>query len=1162
MTGQGYTKKRTGTEEVSEAEAPSSICPDNGTNSMKKDKSLGYQICEEHDNETNVDDKEINNKACNTFSIDHSKNGRAKCKECGKTISIGELRIGKYVPFKNIFITKFFHLNCAFESFKRARISSSVITEINDVNGVNLLTEDEQLLLKEFIDKSINSRKKPLPIETARIRRIPPKSTANERLKLLKSTNIPSMKVLFTNSDQLTTLTELKTKIKLENPLIVAVSEVKVKNRTTIMMEEDYIISDYTIHPLNLGNNTGRGIAVYTHNSIEKSVTQISLDERFEEVCALEIRLRGGDLLLFCCFYRSPTHTETSDCNNDKLVQLFQKIGNDKNYSHRCILGDFNFRDINWSSGSTHLGEHSLEARFIEAVRDSYLYQHITEPTRRRGNDNPSLIDLVFSDEEMQISDIQHHSPLGKSDHSVIILNYHCYLDYSKPKETYIYTKGDYHAMREDLQNSNWSSMFTEMIKTSDKTTDELWNIMKSKLHYLRNKYIRMFKNSGKPTWSEKGTFPISKNTYEAIRNKKKTHRQWMLALKNGDENFARLQYTKARNRASRAIRLDKRNFEKGIAFKCKRNPKLFWSHARRKLKTKRGISPLLQDINNKDSLKYEDAEKVDILLQQFSSVFTEEPPGDIPRISQRCTSDIIISPFTEERVRTKLKKLDPNKSTGPDDIHAMLLAELTDYIAKPLAALFNLTLKTGKLPYDWKLAYISPIYKKGAKNRPENYRPISLTSIVCKIIESIIREEILLHLKQYKLISTKQHGFISGRSTVTQLLKYLDTCADMVANGNVVDSIYLDFQKAFDTVPHSRLIGKLEAYGIVGPILVWIKDYLHERTQHVVINGTKSKQAPVISGIPQGTVLGPLLFVLYINDLLDDITSQGLLYADDSKIFRQISSQKDSEELQKDTKTLEDWSTLWLLKFHPGKCHVLTLGKFENIKYTNRYRICGQEMEHVFSEKDLGVTFDENISFDEHIANKINKANSVMGLIRRSFSYLDCKSFMSLYCAFVRPHLEYGQSIWSPHLRKHINALEAVQIRATKQVDNLSNMAYPERLKKLNLPTLAYRRLRGDLIEMFKHVNIYDSEILPSVFQRRSRPSRKHGCQLYERTAKDGFRGVQLNSFYYRVPKVWNNLPSSVIEAKTINSFKNRLDDYLSNHPMRFNITTLPSDP
>ena len=466
---------------------------------------------------------------------------------------------------------------------------------------------------------------------------------------------------------------------------------------------------------------------------------------------------------------------------------------------------------------------------------------------------------------------------------------------------------------------------------------------------------------------------------------------------------------------------------------------------------------------------------------------------------------------------------------------------------------LFNETIRTGNLPRDWKLANVSPIYKKGPKNRAENYRPISLTSITCKLLESFIRDEILNHLKEHALLSSKQHGFISGRSTTTQLLNYLDKCAEIIANGFIVDCIYLDFQKAFDTVPHRRLLGKLEAYGIDGPILNWIKEYLSGRTQVVVVNGERSNVAPVISGIPQGTVLGPLLFVVYINDLLDNITSDGFLYADDAKILRQITSRGDAEQLQSDIKTLEEWSRIWMLHFHPVKCHVLTMGKFENIMHTHRYEICGQEMEHVFEEKDLGVTFDSEISFDDHITCQVNKANSLAGLIRRTFSYLDCKSFKKLYCARVRPYLEYGQSVWSPHLKRHTDQIEKVQMRATKLVDGLQKLEYSERLKKLDLPTLAHRRQRGDIIEVYKHVHSYDPDIISPSFQRRLRPSRKHNFQLHDRSAKDGIRGVQSNSFYFRVPSLWNNLPNHVVEATNLNIFKSRLDDFLATDPSKF---------
>ena len=250
------------------------------------------------------------------------------------------------------------------------------------------------------------------------------------------------------------------------------------------------------------------------------------------------------------------------------------------------------------------------------------------------------------------------------------------------------------------------------------------------------------------------------------------------------------------------------------------------------------------------------------------------------------------------------------------------MLKELTDLTALPLAFLLNTTMEKEEIPADWKNAYVSPIFKKGARNIAENYRPISLTSIPCKIMESIVKEAVLKHIVENKLLSPKQFGFISGRSTVTQLLNYLNKCVDTLVNGGVVDAIYLDFAKAFDTVPHSRLLGKLKSYGINGNILKWIETFLRNRTQIVKVNGENSFSAPVLSGIPQGSVLGPLLFVIYINDLPDSVNSDSFLFADDTKILRQITSAEDSITLQNDLKMLEEWSNKWLLRFNAEKCH------------------------------------------------------------------------------------------------------------------------------------------------------------------------------------------------------------------------------------------------
>ena len=1097
----------------------------------------------------------------NKFCVDYAKRGTAKCRKCKKAIDKTLLRIGKFTTFKEKIITQYFHPHCAFTMFENARLPENTINDTSEIDGMDNISEKDQALLIEEIKKLSEKRKitaSETPRKTCKTRK---QVTATARRKKLVTRTEPAIKIMYTNADQLTTgkKDELIARIEKEKPMIVAVTEAKPKNAVKERATIDYEIENYTLHPINLLNaDSGRGIAVYTHKSLEKSIAEITSEVKFEECCLIEIRLRGGDTMLFACCYRSPTQAALSDENNGKLNQLLRVIAK-KKYSHRCIIGDFNYKDINWTSWTTGHGEESKEQKFIDTIRDCFFFQHVQQFTRRRGNDQPSTLDLVFTDEEMQISELKHLSPLGKSDHIMISFDFHCYLDYSSPKISFQYQKGDYTGMREALEQSNWLNEFKALAVKKD--IEILWDNMKGKLKDLRGKFVPR-KNTSPLTWKLKNQCPLRKVTRDAIKEKSKMHRKMMAAFTAVDYQQTQLKYSKARNKVKSLVRKDKRDLERKIAQEAKTKPKLFWSHTRRKLRTKVGVAPLLENKTDKNSLVFDDEKKANLLQEQFSSAFTKEPLEDIPSITTRTAEKIERIKINAEKVSKKLKALNTNKSCGPDDLHPRLLFELADIISEPLAILLNLSIRSGKIPKEWKLANIVAVFKKGSRSIPGNYRPISLTCVLCRVMESLLKDAIMDHLLENYLLSPRQHGFISGRSTVTQLLSYLDSCIKNIANGGVVDVVYLDFQKAFDTVPHARLLKKLQAYGIGGELFEWITEYLKNRSQVVTVNGESSSAGAVLSGIPQGTVLGPLLFVVYINDILDNIDSEGLLFADDAKIFRTITCKNDALLLQQDILQLEAWSEKWLLKFHSDKCHLLSLGKLENIKYCHRYQVNGQEIEHTFEEKDLGVIMDSELTFAEHITEKVNKANSLVGIIRRSFSNLDPDTFVKIFVAFVRPHLEYGQVIWSPHLRKYINMIEKVQIRATKLINGFQNLSYEERLKKLNLPTLAYRRLRGDMIETYKHFNSYDPSILPTSFTPRDRPSRSHGYQLQPIIPKDGERGVQKNSFYCRIADTWNNLPRDVVAAPTMDAFKNRLDEHWKNLPLKLDHTASQPQP
>ena len=962
------------------------------------------------------------------------------------------------------------------------------------------------------------------------------------------------LQILYTNADVLTAskMIELRERVKMEKPHIIAVCEVLPKNpeikedQDETRKDQDYTIQGFSLHRW----TRGRGINIWTHSCLDKSIsipTAKALNSCNIEAAHVEVKLQRGDSLIFSCFYRSPNLSAEGDLEINKVL-----ISAASYASHVNICGDFNYRDIDWSRQTCKASEESPESHFLSAVRDSFLFQHTREETRNRGNDQPTLLDLVFTNEEGMTDFVEQQAPLGKSDHQVLTWKFKCYTEKSDPKAIFQWKKADFNSMRLDLAQKNWSF---------DGNTNDIersWNEFKKTVTDLRDKYVPQRRIGVMPSWDDKGDFPASSHLRDLIKKKTIAHRKWKRRVKWGDATAERLAYSRLRNKTVSVSRREKRSFERGIALRSgKDDIKPFWSLCRRRLKTKKGVAPLLKDTSDPTSTTYDDVEKAEALQAQFISVCTREPDGDIPRLPEFTQERLNSLTITADAVLKKLKLLQTSKSCGPDELHPLLLKELADHIATPLADIFSASQRLGAVPSDWKTALVSPIFKKGAANKPVNYRPVSLTCIVCKVMESLVREAIVNFLTTNNLLSDKQFGFIGGRSTTLQLLNFLEFCTDVMSDRGVTDTVYLDFAKAFDSVPHRRLLGKLQSYGITGNLHRWIEAFLVGRIQRVCVNGKLSSEETVLSGIPQGSVLGPLLFVVYINDLPTQLNCSSLMFADDTKIFSRIQSHDDAYKLQDNLRKLEQWSHDWLLVFHPDKCKILTVGRHEDIVYAHNYTLFGQLLEHIDEEKDLGVIIDSELTFESHITAKVKKGNQMMGLIRRVFSFLGKEMFLRLYTSFVRSHLEFSQVVWAPWKIKLIRLIESVQERATKLVDGMANLSYEDRLHALGLTTLSYRRLRGSMIEVWKHFNIYTPGTIPSVFKRVNRPIRatRHPLQLYPAVAKDGITGVQQNSFYYKITETWNSLSTDVVQADSLNSFKNKLDESWKNHPEKYKI-------
>ena len=398
-------------------------------------------------------------------------------------------------------------------------------------------------------------------------------------------------------------------------------------------------------------------------------------------------------------------------------------------------------------------------------------------------------------------------------------------------------------------------------------------------------------------------------------------------------------------------------------------------------------------------------------------------------------------------------------------------------------------------------------------------------------------------HLVENHLLTQHQHGFIKGRSCVTQLLTVLDKWTEALDNCLNLDAIYLDFSKAFDSVPHQRLLMKLEGYGIRGTLLAWIQDFLVDRNQRVVINGMKSLPALVLSGIPQGSVLGPLLFILFVNDMPDVVKSHIQMFADDTKVYREVNNPPEAQLLQDDIDALEDWTTAWQLQFNAEKCKVMHLGsKNSEHKYKMHKGDMEIELQPTTLEKDLGVYIDPKLTFSSHCEQKVNKANKILGLIRRSYVHLDTVTVKTLFTSLVRPHLEYGNASWCPIYRKDSELLENTQRRATKLAPSIKDLSYTDRLIALGLPSLYYRRARGDVIEMYKHTHGKYTVVADYIKMDTDPRSRGHKYKLKKQRAT---KTIRQQYFSNRVTNTWNMLPADVVDAPSFNSFKARIDKH-----------------
>ena len=620
--------------------------------------------------------------------------------------------------------------------------------------------------------------------------------------------------VMYSNVDQSLTnkMSELLGTIEKHKPSIIMLTEIEPKfkkDQTKQVRDSEIAIPNYILFT---NQNKKRGVAMYIEKSLDPRECTNTINKGFEECVFCEFNGKNQEKVLLGCMYKSPN---SSKQNVEKMIDTLKNLSTE-DYDIICIAGDFNYPKIQWEGGGIETGENFV---FVECLKDAYLEQKVVKPTRNvRLDQKANIVDLVLINDDKMISEIVHNAPIGNSDHDVLFFQLN--MSKKKKKDTEIKRfnlgKGDYKGMKKEIGKTDWSVL-------EKMNVENQWEFIKEKIVSNMEKFIPQTKQKSefktKPCWMNNKIFRKIKKKYHAYKR--------YLVSKEGKDYE---KYIKRRNECTREIRKAKKKHEQNIANDSKNNPTKFWKYVNEKCKTNVGISSL----KSKDgSLIDTDKGKAEVLNEFFTSVFLNEDTTNLPKVAEgsfsngKLIQDIMID---EKIVEKRLKELNAQKAQGPDKIPPRVLKELHKELAKPLCILFKKSLESGKIPNEWKHAEVTAIFKKGNKTDPGNYRPVSLTCICCKLLEQFVRDKIVEHMTDNNLYSNCQHGFRKKRSCITQLLEVYDRLTEMIDDGKSVDIIYLDFKKAFDSIPHERLLLKMGGYGISGNTLNWVRDFLSNR--------------------------------------------------------------------------------------------------------------------------------------------------------------------------------------------------------------------------------------------------------------------------------------------------------------------------------------------
>ena len=769
-------------------------------------------------------------------------------------------------------------------------------------------------------------------------------------------------------------------------------------------------------------NRAGGGVAACFKDGLQTQELNVAVPH-LTEALFFRVLLTDNSGLLLCVMYRPPRQGRAPlDFLTGELDILLQH----HKCSHVMIVGDLNF--------------HMEQDAYNNLLTVQGLANHVTFPTHERGG----LLDPVITDLPEASIRCQQLGPVGSSDHFAVLSQVELLAarEDAIPRTIWLWDRADWPSMKQDMKNTDWESL---LVGDTDAKARALTTrlLALQQLHVPSRDYLS---RPGDPAWfgfrcrasaENKHAAWVRYKRHPSLRNKM-LHRE---ACKRMTSTC-----TWARNQ----LREDRRRKLSGPGV----GNKTWW----RLVKEQQGeyhreaLPPLTRPDG---STATSSMEKATLLAELFANkmkvVDPARPAPQLPQETDRSVTTVLV---TAEQVERLLGAVDVGKATGPDDVSPRVLKHCAKELSPPLTTIFKSCLREKKWPSAWKEARVVPIHKKNSRSEPSNYRPISLLSVMGKVLEHIVTDAICKHMYENHLLSDKQFGFRPGRSTADLLLLLSKDWQDALEEGLDTLVVALDIAGAFDRVWHAGLLEKLRAKGVQGDLLMLLEDYLQDRTLQVVVNGQSSRPSPVRASVPQGSVLGPVLWNVYIDDLLRQLSSV-VAYADDctlSRSYCRLDSRRAINELNKQLRVVEQWGELWQVNFAPEKTQAMVISRSPGALHavSGLLRFGGNSLPLQDCIKILGVSVDRSLRFDHHIAAVARQTSLRVSALRRMADTLNPQGILTLYKAQIRPCMEYGALSWMSSAATHMQRLDAVQRRALRLVATDEDQQQPATVTSL----------------------------------------------------------------------------------------------------------------